>query len=173
MSRKLGGSVNSGIGELNNRVAELDRRLAAGAPATPAAASGQVQEALATAKSYADAGDRQTLTQSKAYTDQKLGGLASRGDLDALRQRINDQFNTLDTRINRVGAIGVAMSLMASSTQGFDSNSLGVAVGGYRSQAALSLGFSRQLSSRARLTFGTAIAGGGETAGGIGLGVGL
>ncbi|WP_441610082.1 YadA-like family protein [Dyella sp. 2RAB6] len=65
------------------------------------------------------------------------------------------------------------MSLMSSSTQGFDGNSLGVAVGGYRSQAALSVGFSRQLSTRARLTLGTAITGGGETAGGVGLGIGL
>ncbi|WP_425551803.1 YadA-like family protein [Dyella marensis] len=65
------------------------------------------------------------------------------------------------------------MSLMSSSTQGFDGNSLGVAVGGYRGQGALSVGFSRQISSRARLTLGTAIAGGGETAGGMGLGIGL
>jgi len=35
------------------------------------------------------------------------------------------------------------------------------------------VGFSRQLSARARLTLGTAIAGGGETAGGVGLGIGL
>ena len=144
-----------------------------GRVAADAASLGQVQEALNSAKSYADDGDRQTLTQAKAYTDQKFSRYASRSDLDALRQRVNEQLHTLDTRIDRVGAIGAAMSLMAASTQGFDGSSLGVAVGGYRTQGALSIGFSRQISSRARLTFGTAIAGGGETAGGVGLGVGL
>ncbi|MBT2117515.1 YadA-like family protein [Dyella sp. LX-66] len=168
------GSINVGLGELNSRLAALDQRVATGYTKDPAAATGsQVQEALTTAKSYADAGDRQTLGQAKAYTDRKLSGLASRRELDDLRQRVNDQFHTLDTRINRVGAIGVAMSLMSASTQGLGESGLGVAVGGYRSEAALSVGFSRQIGSRARLIFGTAIAGGGETAGGVGLGIGL
>ena len=50
-------------------------------------------------------------------------------------------------------------------------NRLGVGVGGYKGQGALSVGFSRSLSSNASLTFGAAISGG-ESSGGVGVGVG-
>ncbi|WP_346949110.1 YadA-like family protein, partial [Dyella sp.] len=147
--------------------------VAAGTQATDAANVGQVDEALTTAKSYADAGDRQTLTQSKAYTDQKLGSFASSSDLSALREHVDGQFRSVNTRVSRVGAMGTAMAQMSFSTQGINTeNRVGVGVGGYRGQAALSVGYSRQLSPRANLTFGAAVAGGGESSGGVGLGVG-
>ena len=69
--------------------------------------------------------------------------------------------------------MGTAMAQMSFSTQGINTeNRVGVGVGGYRGQAALSVGYSRQLSPRANLTFGAAVAGGGESSGGVGLGVG-
>ena len=48
-------------------------------------------------------------------------------------------------------------------------NRLGVGVGGYHGQAALSVGYSRQLSPRANVTFGGAVSGN-ETSGGVGVG---
>jgi hypothetical protein len=46
-----------------------------------------------------------------------------------------------------------------------------VGVGGYGNRAALAVGYSRQLSSKANLTFGAAVTGN-ETSGGVGLGIG-
>jgi hypothetical protein len=68
--------------------------------------------------------------------------------------------------------MGAAMSQMAFSTQGVSGdNRLGVGVGGYKGQGAMSVGYSRSLSPKATLTFGAAISGG-ETSGGVGVGIG-
>ena len=78
----------------------------------------------------------------------------------------------MDKRVNQVGAMGAAMAQMAFSTQGINTdNRLGVGVGGYHGQAALSVGYSRQLSPRANVTFGGAVSGN-ETSGGVGVGIG-
>jgi len=144
--------------------------VAAGTQATDAANTGQVDQALASAKTYADAGDQQTLAQSKAYADQKLSAVTS--DFDSFRRQTDDRFRAVNTRLDQVGAMGSAMSQMAFSTQGINSaNRLGVGVGGYRDRGALAVGYSRQLSSHASLTFGAAVSGG-ESSGGVGLGVG-
>jgi autotransporter adhesin len=146
--------------------------VAAGTQATDAANFGQVQEALITAKGYADAGDQQTLGQANAYTDQKLSGFATSSDVTSLRNEVNGRFHTVNQRVSRVGAMGAAMSQMAFSTQGIDAkNRLGVGVGGYSGESALSVGFSRQLSPKANVTFGAAISGS-ETSGGVGVGIG-
>jgi autotransporter adhesin len=144
--------------------------LAAGEVATDAANTGQVEQALDTAKSYADAGDRQTLARAQAYADQRLANVSL--DLASFRREVDDRFRSVNNRVDAVGAMGTAMSQMAFSTQGIDTpNRVGVGVGGYHNQAALAVGFSRQLSSHASLTFGAAISGE-ETSGGVGLGVG-
>jgi autotransporter adhesin len=85
---------------------------------------------------------------------------------------MDDRFRTVNNRVDSVGAMGAAMAQMAFSTQGINSpNRLGVGVGGYHNQAALAVGYSRQISSHASLTFGAAVSGS-ETSGGMGLGVG-
>jgi autotransporter adhesin len=74
--------------------------------------------------------------------------------------------------MGRIGAMGAAMSQMAFSTQGIDTpNRVGVGVGGYRGQAALSVGFSRSLSRNANLSVGAAVSGN-EASGGVGVGIG-
>jgi autotransporter adhesin len=174
------GAVALGQGAVANRAntvsvgnASQQRQIvnvAAGTAATDAANTGQVDQALATAKTYADAGDRQTLVRAQAYADQKLANVSL--DLSSLRSEMNDRFRTVNNRLDAVGAMGTAMSQMAFSTQGIDSpNRLGVGLGGYHNQAALAVGYSRQLSSHASLTFGAAVSGS-ETSGGVGLGVG-
>ncbi|WP_216840709.1 YadA-like family protein, partial [Dyella sp. S184] len=146
--------------------------VAAGTQATDVANVGQVQEALVTAKTYADAGDQQTLQKANAYTDQKIGSFATTSDINALRDQVNGQFHAVDKRMNQVGAMGTAMAQMSFSTQGVNTpNRVGVGVGGYHGEAALSVGYSRQLSSKANLTFGAAVSGN-EASGGVGVGFG-
>jgi len=146
--------------------------VAAGVQATDAANVGQVQEALVTAKTYADAGDQQTLQKANAYTDQKVGSFATTSDINALRDEVNGQFHAVDKRMNQVGAMGTAMAQMSFSTQGVNTpNRVGVGVGGYHGEAALSVGYSRQLSPKANLTFGAAVSGN-EASGGVGVGFG-
>jgi autotransporter adhesin len=161
-------TVSVGTAANNRQVTNV----AAGTQATDAANFGQVQEALVTAKTYSDTGDAQTLSQAKAYTDQKVSAFASSSDLNTLRDQVADQFHTVDKRINQVGAMGTAMAQMAFSTQGIDTdNRMGVGVGGYHGEGALSVGYSRRLSPKANLTFGAAVSGN-EASGGVGLGIG-
>jgi autotransporter adhesin len=129
--------------------------VAAGGAPTDAANTGQVDQALASAR---------------AYTDQRVASMGT--DVSSLRRDMDDRFRGINDRVDAVGAMGAAMSQMAFSTQGINSpNRLGVGVGGYHNQGALAVGYSRQLSSHASLTFGAAVSGN-ETSGGVGLGVG-
>jgi len=146
--------------------------VAAGSQATDAANVGQVEQALVTAKSYTDANAQQTLRSANAYADAKFANVASTADVNGLRDQMNDRFHGVDKRMDQVGAMGTAMAQMAFSTQGINTpNRLGVGVGGYRGEAALSVGYSRQLSPRANLTFGAAVSGN-EASGGVGVGFG-
>ncbi|WP_208382103.1 YadA-like family protein, partial [Luteibacter sp. SG786] len=146
--------------------------VAAGTAPTDAANVSQVDQAVATAKSYADQGDATTLQSAKAYTDQRFGDVVSGGAFDEYKRTVDHRFSNLNDRLNKVGAMGAAMSQMAFSTQGVSGdNRLGVGVGGYKGQGALSVGYSRSITPRATVTFGAAISGG-ESSGGVGVGVG-
>jgi autotransporter adhesin len=92
--------------------------------------------------------------------------------VNSLRNDTNNRFNAMDKRVNQVGAMGAAMAQMAFSTQGINTaNRVGVGMGGYGNRAALAVGYSRQLSPKANLTFGAAVTGN-ETSGGVGVGFG-
>jgi hypothetical protein len=113
------------------------------------------------------------LKSANAYTDQKVGNFASASDLNSLRGQVNQQFASVNQRLDRVGAMGAAMSQMAFSTQGINTpNRLGMGVGGYGGQGAISVGYAHQITPKANLTFGAALSSGGESSGGVGLGVG-
>jgi autotransporter adhesin len=161
-------TVSVGTAANNRQITNV----AAGTQATDAANLGQVQDALVTAKSYTDASAQQTLQSAKSYTDQKVSSFATTSDVNSLRDQVNNQFHVMDKRVNQVGAMGTAMAQMAFSTQGINTdNRLGVGVGGYHGQAALSVGYSRQLSPKANVTFGAAVSGN-EASGGVGVGIG-
>ncbi|MGA7440008.1 MAG: YadA-like family protein, partial [Luteibacter sp.] len=161
-------TVSVGAAGAERRVTNV----AAGTAPTDAANVGQVDQALTTAKSYADQGDASTLTQAKAYTDQKFGDIVSGGAFDEYKREVDHRFDNLNDRLNKVGAMGAAMSQMAFSAQGVSGdNRLGVGVGGYKGQGALSVGYSRSLTPHASLTFGAAVSGG-ESSGGVGVGIG-
>ena len=161
-------TVSVGAAGAERRVTNV----AAGTAPTDAANVGQVDQALTTAKSYADQGDASTLNQAKAYTDQKFGDIVSGGAFDEYKREVDHRFNNLNDRLDKVGAMGAAMSQMAFSAQGVSGdNRLGVGVGGYKGQGALSVGYSRALTPHASLTFGAAVSGG-ESSGGVGVGIG-
>jgi autotransporter adhesin len=161
-------TVSVGTAANNRQITNV----AAGTQTTDAANLGQVQEALVTAKTYTDASSQQTLQNANAYTDQKVSSFATTSDVNTLRDQVNDQFHVMDKRVNQVGAMGTAMAQMAFSTQGINTtNRLGVGVGGYHGEAALSVGYSRQLTPKANVTFGAAVSGN-EASGGVGVGIG-
>ncbi len=148
--------------------------VAAGTAATDAANVGQVNEALATAKTYADAGDVTTLNSAKAYTDSKLTNTVSTSDFNAFRDQVNDQFHSVNTRLNRVGAMGSAMAGMAgaiAAAPGTD-NRVSAAVGNYSGQGALAVGYARHLPGNGAVIVGGTIAGGGESSGTVGVSFG-
>ena len=148
--------------------------VANGTQTTDAANFGQVQDALVTAKRYADVGDQSTLSSANAYTDSKLTGFTTTGDFNAFRDQVNLQFHTVNTRLNRVGAMGSAMSGMAGAIAAAPNtqNRISAAVGGYGGQGALAVGYSYRLPGNGAVLVGGSIAGGGESSGTVGMSFG-
>jgi autotransporter adhesin len=148
--------------------------VAAGVQKTDAANLGQVQDALVTAKTYADAGDQNTLSSAKAYTDTKLTGFTTTGDFNAFRDQVNQQFHTVNTRVDRVGAMGSAMAGMAGAIAAASNteNRVSAAMGGYGGQSALAVGYSHRLPGNGAVLLGGSIAGGGESSGTVGVSFG-
>jgi autotransporter adhesin len=148
--------------------------VAAGVAPTDAANVGQVEEALATARSYTDSTAQQTLSDAKSYTDQKTASLVSQADFDAFKSNVDTRFHGLNTRLNRVGAMGSALAGMAgaiAAAPGTD-NRVSAALGGYRGQGALAVGFAHRLPGNGAVLVGGSVAGGGESSGTIGVSFG-
>jgi autotransporter adhesin len=148
--------------------------VAAGTAPTDAANVAQVDEAVAAAKSYADSGDQKTLSAANAYTDSKLSNTVSGSQFDAFRSEVNDQFHTVNTRLNRVGAMGTAMAGMAgaiAAAPGTD-NRVSAALGGYHGEGALAVGFAKRIPGNGSVLVGASIAGGGESTGTVGVSFG-
>ncbi|WP_267120094.1 YadA family autotransporter adhesin, partial [Xanthomonas sacchari] len=114
--------------------------VAAGTQATDAVNKSQLDNGVATAKSY---------------TDARFGTMADsfevlRGDVDA---RLRDQ----DRRIDRQGAMSAAMLNMATSAAGIRTqNRVGAGIGFQNGESALSVGYQRAFSDRATVTIGGA-----------------
>ena len=91
-----------------------------------------MQDALVTAKRHADARDQSTLSSANAYTDSKLTGFTTTGYFSAFRDQVNQQFHTVNTRLDRVGAMGSAMAGMAGAIAASPNtqNRVSAAVGG-------------------------------------------
>jgi autotransporter adhesin len=132
---------------------------------------GQVDQALSTAKSYADAGDQATLQSAQSYTDQKTANTASKSDLDTFKSHVDGQFDSVNRRLDRVGAMGTAMSQMAVNTSGLaGANRVGVGAGNYNGQSAIAVGYQRSIQhNRASVSIG-ASASGSESTVGVGAG---
>lgn len=141
--------------------------VAAGTATTDAANVGQIQEALVTAKSYADTGDAKTLSSANAYTDAKLANSVNQAEFNIFRNQIN-------TRVNRVGAMGAALAGMAGAIAGAPSTEhrVSAAMGGYGGQGALAVGYSHRLPGNGSVLLGGTVAGGGESSGTVGVSFG-
>ena len=153
-------------------------QVADGVAATDAATVGQVtaftQNAITAAQNYADAGDAQTLNSANAYTDQKTANLVTNDNFNAFRDSVNNQFHAVNTRLNRVGAMGSAMAGMAgaiAAAPGTD-NRVSAAAGTYGGQGALAVGFARRIPGNGAVLIGGSIAGGGESSGTVGVSFG-
>jgi autotransporter adhesin len=152
--------------------------LAAGTAATDAVNKGQLDsatsEAIASAKSYADGGDATTLSSANAYTDSKLGGMVTSQNFDAFRNKVNDQFHAVNTRMDRVGAMGSALAGMAGAIAAADhtDNRVSAAAGGYKGQGALAVGYAHAIPGNGAVLLGGSIAGGGESTATVGVSIG-
>jgi autotransporter adhesin len=118
---------------------------------------------------YADAGDARTLAASKAYTDQKFAAWN-----DDFTQRMDVRLAKTDRRIDRIGAMGSAMTHMAvnAANGGSMGGRVAIGIGGQGSQGAVSIGYGKRIGTRASFSFGGSYSGG-ETTAGAGFGFDL
>jgi len=119
------------------------------------------------------AGDAQTLTEAKAYTDQRFLELVG-ADFGDLRREIDDRFQRADRRTDRVGAMSSAMVQMTANAANGNGARGRIAVGAgiMGGEQALSVGYGKRLGERASFTLGGAFSGDDSSAG-IGFGVDL
>lgn len=103
------------------------------------------------------------ITQSRSYTDSRV---------DSLHREMDDRFNVQDERIDRMGAMGSAMSMMTASLGGLHTqNRAAVGTGFVNGEKALSVGYQRAMSDRANFTLGGAFTHDDRSIGGaVGLG---
>jgi len=92
--------------------------------------------------------------------------------LSNLQTQMNDQFSQVNQRLDRVGAMGAAMSQMTANTSGLaGDNRVGFGAGNYNGQGAFSVGYQRAFNSnRASVSIGASVSGS-ESSVGVGGGV--
>jgi autotransporter adhesin len=147
--------------------------VAAGTATTDAANVGQLNDALATAKAYADMGDAQTLNASKKYTDSRMSNAVGVDDFNAFRGSVDRRFQRVDQRMDRLGAMSAANTQMAINAAGASGRGRVAAGAGVQNgRGALSVGYATSIGERARFSLGGAFSGS-ENSAGIGFGVDL
>lgn len=110
------------------------------------------------------AADLEVLNQANTYTDNRISNIMT---------VIDDRFEDIDTRLDRMGAMNTAMTMMASSAAGVsDQNRVAVGVGASGGEKAIAAGYQRAFSNGAVATFGVSYADG-ETSAGFGFGFGF
>jgi autotransporter adhesin len=149
--------------------------VAAGTASTDAANVSQVDEALQSAKTYADAGDAATLAKANAYTDSKMAaGFVSQENFTQFQQQVGERFHQVDVRMARIGAMGQAIGGMAGAIAGGDrtNNRISAAVGSYGGQDAMAVGYSHLLPGHGSVLVGGTVASGGGMGGTVGVSFG-
>jgi autotransporter adhesin len=153
------GSIGGG-GVGNNAGGKPIANVGDGVASTDAANVGQVtkqvNEAIETAKTYAD-------TQFNAVNK----------SLSDFRGEVNDRFRQVDSKIDRLGAIGAANTQMAINAAGATrSGRAAVGVGYQNGKSAMAVGYAQQISDRTRFSLGGAFSGK-QNSVGAGIGVDL
>lgn len=153
--------------------ASMGHRAGGAAPAD-AVSTSQVQEAVVTARQYADEAIRQASSEARAYTDQRVAALVANADFDVFKSDVTGRFRSLSTRLHRVGAMGTALAGMAGAVAAAagTGSRISAAVGGYRGQGALALGFAQRIPGNGAVLLGGSLAGGGESSGTLGVSFG-
>lgn len=99
---------------------------------------------------------------------------AATGDiLNQANQYTNQAIGQMDKRLNRIGAMGTALTMMATSAAGQNNrNRLAVGTGYQHGSVALSVGYQRLIDEKSTFTIGGAIGAHGENTVGAGYGFG-
>jgi trimeric autotransporter adhesin len=146
-------NISEGLGNVGNFDGNLDNQritnLADGVAPTDAATVGQVKQAANNAVSTAN-----------AYTDSKFNALNN--DLQNFKGEVNDRFNRLDQRVDRIGAMSAANTQMAINAGGVENTGKGriaVGVGMQSSKAAFAVGYANKVNERVRMSLGAAFSG--------------
>ncbi|OWY39596.1 hypothetical protein CEK28_07965 [Xenophilus sp. AP218F] len=104
----------------------------------------------------------------------QLRGVQSQ--VDGLQQKVVDlrgRLDVVDTRVKKIGAMSTAMSMLAASVAGMQTeNRMAISTGVYRGQSALAIGYQRKLASGVAVTVGGSYAGASEYSLGAGVGYG-
>lgn len=132
--------------------------------------------------SVGSAGNERAITNVMAGTQdtdavnvQQLKGETAKiqQSVDTLQSQVNQRFDQLDSRVNRVGAMNATMTTMVAGAAGLQTdNRMAIGTGLYRGQTALAVGYQRKVGSRATITIGGSTAGGSEYNVGVGAGYG-
>lgn len=136
--------------------------VAAGVGANDATNVAQMQAgdaaAVATAQGYADARSSATLSAANAYTDSRFAQWDD--DFNALRSTVDQRMADFDRRLDRVGAMGGAMTAAAINTAGLPGNNrLGVGVGTQGGQAAMAVGYQRLVAPNVSVSLSAGVSG--------------
>lgn len=118
-----------------------------------------------------------TLTEANAYTDRRITEIAMGGwndDFSALRTEMDVRLAKTDRRIDRIGAMGAAMTHMAVNAANGTSEKgrLAVGVGAQGGEGAVSIGYGKRVGARASFSLGASFSSGESTVGG-GFGIDL
>ena len=130
------------------------KNVRAGQADTDAANVGQINQAIASAKSYADEGDQRTLSWANQYTDQRLRGMSR--------------------RIDQAGAVGSVFGQMALSAGAIpQQDKLSMGASSYRGASAIGVAYTHRFENdRVAVAVGGAFAGSGTSLG-ISVSVGI
>jgi hypothetical protein len=115
---------------------------------------------LAAANAHADASAAGTLSTANGYTDTRVNALQD--DFGAFQATVDQEFHQQDRRIDKIGAMGAAMSHMAMNAGGLDGqNRVGFGGGMQGGQGAFAIGFQHAFEGKhMSVSFGGAFANG-------------
>lgn len=143
----------------NNSVADRDNTVSVGSQGSER----QITNVMA--------GVQDTDAVNVKQMNDKVAGV--QGQIDTLQSQVNQRFDQMDSRMNRLGAMNAAMSTMVASVAGLQTeNRMAIGTGLYRGQTALAIGYQRKIGSRANVTIGGSTAGGTEYNVGVAAGYG-
>ena len=117
---------------------------------------------LETANEYTDATATETLASANEYTDARVTEIMNFTDsFDTYRNEVDQRFQHMDRRLDKLAAMSGAYAGMAMNTAGLPGKDrLGVGVGAQGGEQALAVGYQRLVGKRASVSIAGAFGGG-------------